>query len=430
MAVPPSWVVGSHISGHACPEIIQIIRQSGGRVEGPDQGLQLGQLSAIHESWFENSLRSGEDDLVERDQLIRTRIRVDANPVNAHVIWDAQLVPARAEIVSVEALAISDHDADQSRMALFLPPQDGRGVSIAAAPADAKALTAIPVECLAFQPPAALPKPAEWTQAVQSEKKKPLGDDTKYYKMESADRSSIGRKRAQAAEVAAKERSRLINISAFGREMLEPPPLNWGMAFISDAPISAPAPRAAPPRLAGPSSVVIDEVVDQESLVQLQLDRLRIQKNLAEQLVNRDQIEAQVLRFNVGTEPRERAERALRIYEKNVKVLEAELHNAEVKVQAFAEAVHDDGAHPDDHGLGAPVLPSAGSPFRGLFDQPSEFAQSAWETGLLDLGKKLEATVESTSSSPVQPQINRLRGSGSAPLITDADTASETTDQP
>ena len=49
MSVPASWVVGSHISGQACPEIIRIIRDSGGRVEGPDQGMQLGQLAAIHD---------------------------------------------------------------------------------------------------------------------------------------------------------------------------------------------------------------------------------------------------------------------------------------------------------------------------------------------------------------------------------------------
>ena len=76
------------------------------------------------------------------------------------------------------------------------------------------------------------------------------------------------------------------------------------------------------------------------------------------------------------------------------------------------------------------MLPSASSPFLGLYDPPSEFALSAWETGLKDLGKKLAETVESAASSSVQPQIARLRGSGPAPLIADADTASETTDQP
>ena len=75
MSFPASWIVGSHISGQACPEIIRIIRQSGGRVEGPDQGMQLGQLAAIHEAWFEDSVRESEEADDPRDQLIVTRIK-------------------------------------------------------------------------------------------------------------------------------------------------------------------------------------------------------------------------------------------------------------------------------------------------------------------------------------------------------------------
>ena len=104
-------------------------------------------------------------------------------------------------------------------------------------------------------------------------------------------------------------------------------------------------------------------------------------------------------------------------------------------MQAFAEAVIDDGACPDalEHAqliaLGVD-LPTEGScPFVGLDDPPSDFALSAWETGLKDLGRELEAVGSSSAISSSQPQLARLRGSGPAPLIADADSASETTDQ-
>ena len=57
MQVPNAgWIVASRISGQACPRICQLVSESGGRVEAPEQGMQLGQLATIHERWFEHSI--------------------------------------------------------------------------------------------------------------------------------------------------------------------------------------------------------------------------------------------------------------------------------------------------------------------------------------------------------------------------------------
>ena len=81
-----------------------------------------------------------------RDQLVVTKIRVDSSSANAHVVWNSQLMPQRAEIVSKEVLAISDHEHGQSNMALLWVTANGMGVQKLAIPLELKLLTPIPVE--------------------------------------------------------------------------------------------------------------------------------------------------------------------------------------------------------------------------------------------------------------------------------------------
>jgi hypothetical protein len=109
----------------------------------------------------------------------------------------------RAEVVCQEALAISDHEAGQSRMALFVPPSEGRGVQVIMAPADQRALTPIPVEQLTFQPPAAQARKGGWSQAVTGMPCKPIGEDTAYYQQKAVERSTLAEKRIRVAKVAA-----------------------------------------------------------------------------------------------------------------------------------------------------------------------------------------------------------------------------------
>ena len=110
MQVPNAgWIVASRISGQACPQICKLVRESGGRVEAPDQGMQLGQLATIHELWFEHSLAEEGEDRA-RASLIRANIRVDGSQANVHLVVDVQLQVFRAEIVFRDALALSDHD--------------------------------------------------------------------------------------------------------------------------------------------------------------------------------------------------------------------------------------------------------------------------------------------------------------------------------
>ena len=127
MQVPHSWIVASHISGQACPRICELVRTQGGRVESPDQGMQLGQLATIHERWFRDSIAE-EGGNRARGDLVRTNIRVD--DANIHLIVDAQLRVHQAEVVSRDSLALADHDPDTAQLALFLPLAMAKGAEL------------------------------------------------------------------------------------------------------------------------------------------------------------------------------------------------------------------------------------------------------------------------------------------------------------
>ena len=55
-SVPNSWLIASHVSGPAFTRIVEQIRTQNGRVEGPDQQMQLSQLRSVHSNWFNTSV--------------------------------------------------------------------------------------------------------------------------------------------------------------------------------------------------------------------------------------------------------------------------------------------------------------------------------------------------------------------------------------
>ena len=132
MNVPPSWIVLSNISGPACATIIQEARNSGAVAQSPDQHLQLGQLSAIHASWFPNSSAlAGE---ARTEPLVR-RVRVHGDDrQNKHVIISAPARYMARSIVEFDALALGDHDTAVEAPAIVLPPIAGLGTVVLAAP--------------------------------------------------------------------------------------------------------------------------------------------------------------------------------------------------------------------------------------------------------------------------------------------------------
>ena len=129
---PNTWLIGAHISGGQFATIIKAIRDQGGQIESPDHALQLSQLAAMHDSWFNGSTKQESD---EGDPpALKTLIPVPSNPANVHIVWDAQLEFKGADVVAAEALAIAGHDPTVQAPAIFLPPSDGVGAQVIAAP--------------------------------------------------------------------------------------------------------------------------------------------------------------------------------------------------------------------------------------------------------------------------------------------------------
>ena len=204
--------------------------------------MQLGQLATIHERWFEHSLAEEGEEPV-RASLIRTNIRVDGSQANVHLVVDAQLQVFRAEIVSQEALALSDHDPSTAQMALFLPPSGSSGSRVAAAAPGERALP-VPVENLVYQPPAAAPR--SHVVALADEAARPRQVDELHYVQKPVDRPSLAQKRVRAAEVVANERMKQFPIE--------------GVNIDVHGLLQSPVPLNAPARLVQPSSVRIEDL--------------------------------------------------------------------------------------------------------------------------------------------------------------------------
>ena len=274
MQVPSSWIVACHISGQACPRICQLVRESGGRVESPDQGMQLGQLSTIHERWFRHSIAEEGENRVRGD-LVRTNIRVDSSEANTHFIVDAQLRVHQAEVVHRDALALSDHDPGTAQMALFLPPRGGEGVRVIAAGPGERTLP-VPVENLVYQPPAATAR--VHVVALADEGAQPRQGDGRHYVQLPIERPSLEVKRIRAAEAEAKQRARRFRFAPECKE------IDIQEILLFHAPIQA------PPTLEEAAFSIKDLSADQDALVELHLEKFKAVRDLETALQRRVQL--------------------------------------------------------------------------------------------------------------------------------------------
>ena len=121
--------------------------------------------------------------------------------------------------------------------------------------------------------------------------------------------------------------------------------------------------------------------------------------------------------------------------------MNVEIHNAEVTIRAMAEAFPEEGARADslEHAqltaLGVTDVPTNFSSLfaRDFYAAPfeevdvSEFALSAWGSAIKRL--EADATDACSSMSKDRSSIGQLRADPLAPIITDADSASEVTEQ-
>ena len=116
------------------------------------------------------------------------------------------------------------------------------------------------------------------------------------------------------------------------------------------------------------------------------------------------------------------------------------IHNADLTIKAMADAFPDDGARADslEHAQLTALDVDVPTNFSSMFAQDfyssplveveaSEFAQSAWGSALK--GFEPDVTDACSSASKGRSSIGQLRADPMAPIITDADSASEVTEQ-
>ena len=328
--VPSSWIVASHISGQACPRIIELVRESGGRVDSPDQGMQLGQLATIHERWFRDSIAEDGEHRARGD-LIRTNIRVDSSAANVHLIVDAQLRVHQAEIVSRESLALADHDPGTAQMALFLPPRDGEGCRVIAAGPGERTLP-VPVENLVYQPPAATAR--VHFVALADEGAQPQPGDGRHYVQQPIARPSLEAKRIRAAEAEAKQRARRIPFApAYGQIEIQE-------ILLSHSPIQA------LPTLEEAAVNIEDLSADQDTLVELHLEKFKAVRDLQAALQRRVQLQRMVAQTQIQHKTNEESLRLLaratelgQVYTATVDVSRVRIDEIESAIPPLAEQI-------------------------------------------------------------------------------------------
>ena len=142
-------------------------------MESPDHQLQLSQLAAVHDPWFNGSVYLDEE---ERDKRAELRVvRTPSNAANVHLIWDSPLEFKAPDVVSTEALALGAHDTAVQAPAIFVPPMEGQGAQVVAAlpgsnnPAIAAGLPPLPVNQAVYQPDQARGRVANFRPALVDE---------------------------------------------------------------------------------------------------------------------------------------------------------------------------------------------------------------------------------------------------------------------
>ena len=103
-SVPGTWLTVSHISGPTLIKTIQSVRENKARVEGPEQTEQFAQLAAIHQTWWETSVASSEDQVGSMVVFIP-----GMEEGNFHVQARSKLLVREPEVVPAKALAEMQH---------------------------------------------------------------------------------------------------------------------------------------------------------------------------------------------------------------------------------------------------------------------------------------------------------------------------------
>ena len=96
---------------------VQAVRRGGARVEGPEQTEQFGQLAAIHQNWWANSVAGLPTEVGAKVVFIGA---LDAG--NFHIQSSSRFYPQIAEIVPTESLATMHHDRSVAIAAPQGPP--------------------------------------------------------------------------------------------------------------------------------------------------------------------------------------------------------------------------------------------------------------------------------------------------------------------
>ena len=124
LAVPSTWLVVSRVSGPTLIRNAKWCREHFGRIEGPDQVMQLSQLAGIHAHWTATVEASS----IEETGPRIGSVSVPSNQSNLHLTCESPLLGMEKKIVPKEAIALQYHDRETEVATMILPPVGGAPV--------------------------------------------------------------------------------------------------------------------------------------------------------------------------------------------------------------------------------------------------------------------------------------------------------------
>ena len=124
LAVPSTWLVVSRVSGPTLIRNAKWCREKYGRIEGPDQVMQLSQLAGIHAHWTATVEASS----IEETGPRIGSVSVPSHQSNLHLTCESPLLGMEKKIVPKEAIALQYHDRETEEATMILPPVDGAPV--------------------------------------------------------------------------------------------------------------------------------------------------------------------------------------------------------------------------------------------------------------------------------------------------------------
>ena len=138
ITVPSTWMVISRLPGPTLVQNAKWCRQTGARVEGPDQVMQLSQIAGIHAHW---TAATEARDISEVGPRVGA-VDVSSHESNFHLVCEAPLFKMDKALVPKSAIALQYHDIEEEEPAMLLPPIAGgpAAIPVAQAPGNMKAL--------------------------------------------------------------------------------------------------------------------------------------------------------------------------------------------------------------------------------------------------------------------------------------------------